>query len=118
MGLICKKIFLSSVLGFVVLFSFAQVKLADSGTTKVYPEGNRITYIEITGFSANDEEQKIVAREIKSNTDVTRINFMNEGTVCMYDAPKELDENMMVEIINKIWAQVKERQNLLNNKKE
>ncbi len=80
--------------------SFAQVKLFDSGVTKFYPEGNRITYFQMSGFPNTEEMREYVKKSVLENPDIDRVVIYTDGKTFMYDALQSIEPDMVVDAIN------------------
>ena len=78
----------------------AQVKLADSGVTKMYPDGTRITYFEMQNFPNSTEMREFVKKSIKETSILKRIVVYKDGKTCMYEAESSMEPDMVVDAIN------------------
>lgn len=82
-------------------FLFSQVKLASYDASKIYPNGTRITYMQLTPFSVEAKFTTFVQNEVlTTNTNVIRFELAKDGTTCFYEAQKEATEEIMVDMIN------------------
>lgn len=78
----------------------AQVKLSDSGVTKVYDNGTRITYFEMAGFPNSPEMREFVTKMVLENPDVNRAVIYRNGETFMYEALQSVDPDMIVDAVN------------------
>ncbi|MDD4148796.1 MAG: hypothetical protein PHE33_02090 [Bacteroidales bacterium] len=95
-----KKI-LILLLVFLPFFLFSQVKLANYDASKIYPDGTRITYMQLTEFSVDADFVQFVEKEVLANNKgVKRFELAKDGTTCFYEAQKDITEEIMVDMIN------------------
>ncbi len=95
---------------FFVFFStsvFGQVKLYDSGVTKFYPKGNRITYFQMSGFPNTVEMREYVTKSVLQNPDIDRVVIYTDGKTFMYDALQSIEPDMVVDAINDALSEYK-----------
>ena len=88
---------------------FAQVKLSDSGVTKVYENGTRITYFEMAGFPNSPEMREFVTKMVLENPDVNRVVIYRNGETFMYEALQSVDPDMIVDAINDALKEYKDQ---------
>lgn len=88
---------------------FAQVKLSDSGVTKVYENGTRITYFEMAGFPNSPEMREFVSKMVLENPDVNRVIIMRSGKTFMYEALQSVDPDMIVDAVNDALKEYKDK---------
>ncbi|MBR4584544.1 MAG: hypothetical protein IKO34_12170 [Bacteroidales bacterium] len=88
---------------------FAQVKLSDSGVTKVYENGTRITYFEMAGFPNSPEMREFVTKMVLENPDVNRVIIMRNGETFMYEALQSVDPDMIVDAVNDALKEYKDK---------
>lgn len=84
---------------------FAQVKLYDSGVTKFYDNGTRITYFEMTGFPNSAEMRSFVERIVLEIPDINRAAIYTDGVTFMYEALQSVDPDMVVDAVNDALAE-------------
>lgn len=90
----------SIVLMLVCMQAFSQVKLFDSGDTKFYDGGTRITYFEMEDFPNSVEMREFVTKKVLEHPDIRRAFIYKNGTTFMYDGAKDVEPNMVVDAIN------------------
>lgn len=83
----------------------AQVKLYDSGVTKFYDNGTRITYFEMSDFPNSAEMRDFVAKIVLENPDVNRVVIYTNGKTFMYEAKQSIEPDMVVEAVNEALAE-------------
>lgn len=81
-------------------FLFSQVRLANYDASKIYPDGTRITYMQLTEFSVDTDFVQFVEKEVLANKMVIRFELAKDGTTCFYEAQKDITEEIMVDMIN------------------
>lgn len=82
-------------------FLFSQVKLASYDASKIYPDGTRITYMQLSTFPVDVKFVTFVQNEVlATNTNVKRFELAKDGTTCFYEAQKDVTEEIMVDMIN------------------
>lgn len=86
----------------------AQVKVADDGVTKVYQEGTRITYFEMSNFPNSPEVREFVSKMLLENPDVHRVILYEDGFNCMFDAKENITPYMVVDAINEALSLYRE----------
>ncbi|MBO7572222.1 MAG: hypothetical protein J6T48_08735 [Bacteroidales bacterium] len=84
---------------------FAQVKLLDSGVTKFYDKGTRITYFEMSNFPNSQEMRDFVAKMVLENSDVMRAIIYKDGKTFMYEALQGVEPDMIVDAVNDALAE-------------
>ncbi|MBR3945961.1 MAG: hypothetical protein IKJ56_02540 [Bacteroidales bacterium] len=94
----------SIVLMLVCAQAYSQVKLADSGVTKFYEDGTRITYFEMDGFPNSVEVRDFVSKIVLEHPDIRRVHIYKNGATFMYDAAKEIEPEMIIDAINDALA--------------
>ncbi len=87
----------------------AQVKLSDSGVTKVYDNGTRITYFEMAGFPNSPEMREFVTKMVLENPDVNRVVIYRNGETFMYEALQSVDPDMIVDAVNDALKEYKDK---------
>lgn len=87
---------------------FAQVKLTDSGDTKFYENGTRITYFKMADFPNSPEMREFVSKMILENPDVNRVTIYRNGETFMYEALQSIDPDMIVDAVNDALKEYKE----------
>ena len=87
----------------------AQVKLSDSGVTKVYENGTRITYFEMAGFPNSPEMREYVTKMVLENPDVNRVVIYRNGETFMYEALQSVDPDMIVDAVNDALKEYKDK---------
>ncbi|MBO7133150.1 MAG: hypothetical protein J6W06_03190 [Bacteroidales bacterium] len=85
----------------------AQVKLTDSGTTKFYDNGTRITYFEMADFPNSPEMREFVSKIVLENPDVNRAMIYRNGKTFMYEALQSVEPDMIVDAVNDALAEYK-----------
>lgn len=88
---------------------FSQVKLFDSGVTKFYENGTRITYFEMAGFPNSPEMREFVSKMILENPDVNRVVIYRNGETFMYEALQSVDPDMIVDAVNDALKEYKDQ---------
>ena len=88
---------------------FSQVKLTDSGVTKFYDNGTRITYFEMAGFPNSPEMREFVTKMVLENPDVNRVIIMRNGETFMYEALQNIDPDMIVDAVNDALKEYKDK---------
>lgn len=96
---------------------FSQVKLFDSGDTKIYDNGTRITYFEMEDFPNTAEIREFVTKSVLEHPDVKRVYIYKNGTTFMYDAAKEVEPDMIVDAINEALAEYISEGGTINGEK-
>lgn len=86
---------------------FAQVKLTDSGATKFYEDGTRITYFKMADFPNSPEMREFVSNIVLENPDVMRVVIYKSGKTFMYEALQSVEPDMIVDAINDALAEYK-----------
>ena len=87
----------SVALVFVSLSAFSQVKVADSGASKFYDNGTRITYFDMQEFPNSSEMREYVTKKVTEHPDVNRVTIYTNGTLFMYEALQSVDPYMIVD---------------------
>jgi len=87
--------------------SFAQVKLYDSGVTKFYDNGTRITYFKMSDFPNSPEIREFVSKMVLENPDVNRVVIYRDGETFMYEAMQSVEPDMIVESVNDALTEYK-----------
>ncbi len=90
----------SVALVFVSLSAFSQVKVADSGASKFYDNGTRITYFDMQEFPNSSEMREYVTKKVTEHPDVNRVTIYTNGTLFMYEALQSVDPYMIVDMVN------------------
>lgn len=88
---------------------FSQVKLTDSGVTKFYDNGTRITYFEMAGFPNSPEMREFVTKMVLENPDVNRVIIMRNGETFMYEALQNIEPDMIVDAVNDALKEYKDK---------
>lgn len=88
---------------------FSQVKLTDSGVTKFYDNGTRITYFEMAGFPNSPEMREFVTKMVLENPDVNRAVIYRNGETFMYEALQSVDPDMIVDAVNDALKEYKDK---------
>ena len=88
---------------------FSQVKLTDSGVTKFYDNGTRITYFEMAGFPNSPEMREFVTKMVLENPDVNRVIIMRSGKTFMYEALQNVEPDMIVDAVNDALKEYKDK---------
>ena len=99
------KLFFVIVLISLSLPALAQVKLYDSGVTKFYDNGTRITYFKMADFPNSAEVREFVKRIVLENPDINRVVIYTDGKTFMYDAKQSIEPDMVVEAVNEALAE-------------
>ena len=86
---------------------FAQVKLTDSGATKFYENGTRITYFKMADFPNSPEMREYVSKIVLENPDVNRVVIYRNGETFMYEALQSVEPDMIVDAVNDALAEYK-----------
>lgn len=89
--------------------SYAQVKLVNSGDTKFYENGTRITYFKMADFPNSPEMREFVSKMILENPDVNRVTIYRNGETFMYEALQSIDPDMIVDAVNDALKEYKEQ---------
>lgn len=97
---ILQNLICSVLLCIAGLTTFAQVKLLDSGVTKIYPNNTRITYCEVTDFPNSDEMRDFVAKILLQDPDIIRLIVYKNYKTVFYEARPQIEPNMIVDAIN------------------
>jgi len=84
---------------------FAQVKLLDSGVTKFYDNGTRITYFEMADFPNSPEMREYVSKVVLENPDINRVVMYRNGQTFMYEALQSVEPDMIVDVVNDALAE-------------
>lgn len=87
----------------------AQVKLTDSGVTKVYSDGSRITYFEMQDFPNSAEMREFVKKSVLEASFLKRMVVYKDGKTCMYEADQSVEPDMVVDAINDVLQQYSEQ---------
>lgn len=80
--------------------SVAQVKLTDSGATKFYDNGTRITYFEMADFPNSPEMRDYVSKIVLENPDIMRVVIYRNGETFMYESLQSVEPDMVVDAVN------------------
>ena len=91
----------------ISLSVFSQVKLFDSGVTKFYDRGTRITYFEMADFPNSAEMRAFVKKVVLENPDISRVVIYTNGTTFMYEALQSVEPDMVVDAVNDALAEYK-----------
>ena len=86
---------------------FAQVKLLDSGVTKFYDNGTRITYFEMADFPNSPEMREYISDIVLENPDINRVVIYRNGITFMYEALQDVEPDMIVDVVNEALAEYK-----------
>jgi len=84
---------------------FSQVKLSDSGVTKFYDNGTRITYFKMAGFPNSDEMRDFVIKIVLENPDINRAAIYTNGETFMYEGLQRIEPDMVVDAVNDALAE-------------
>jgi hypothetical protein len=95
----------SIVLMLVSAQAFSQVRLMDSGLTKFYDNGTRITYFEMGDFPNSVELREFVTKKVLEHPDVKRVTIFTDGTTFMYEALQNVEPTMIVDMTNDALAE-------------
>ncbi|MBO7652168.1 MAG: hypothetical protein J6S84_05570 [Bacteroidales bacterium] len=88
---------------------FSQVKLSDSGVTKFYDNGTRITYFEMTDFPNSAEIRDYVTKIVLENPDISRAVIYTNGETFMYESLQRIEPDMIVDAVNDALKEYKEQ---------
>ena len=88
---------------------FSQVKLSDSGVTKFYDNGTRITYFEMADFPNSAEMREFVKKLVLENPDINRVVIYTNGKTFMYEAQQKIEPDMIVDAVNDALKEYKEQ---------
>ena len=88
---------------------FSQVKLSDSGVTKFYDNGTRITYFEMTDFPNSAEMREYVTKIVLENPDISRAVIYTNGETFMYESLQRIEPDMIVDAVNDALKEYKEQ---------
>lgn len=88
---------------------FSQVKLSDSGVTKFYDNGTRITYFEMADFPNSAEMREFVKKLVLENPDINRVVIYANGKTFMYEAQQKIEPEMIVDAVNDALKEYKEQ---------
>lgn len=106
-----KRYLLSLVFGVVLMLlsgqAFSQVTLSNSGVTKFYEDGTRITYFEMAGFPNTEEMRVYVKKSVLENPDFKRIIIYSNGKKFMYESLQSIEPAMVVDAVNDALAEYK-----------
>ena len=93
--------------GLMLLYMSAQsqVKLFDSGVTKFYDNGTRITYFKMSDFPNSAEMREFVAKIVLENPDINRVVIYTNGKTFMYEAKQSIEPDMVVDAVNEALAE-------------
>ena len=94
----------SVMLVFVSLSAFSQVRLFDSGVSKYYDNGTRITYFDMQDFPNSPEMREYVTKKVLEHPDVKRVTIYTNGTLFMYEALQNVEPDMIVDMVNDVLA--------------
>ena len=86
---------------------FSQVKLFDSGVSKFYDNGTRITYFEMADFPNSAEMRDYVEKIVLENPDINRAIIYNDGVTFMYEAKPSIEPDMVVDAVNDALTEYK-----------
>ncbi len=86
---------------------FSQVKLFDSGVTKFYEDGTRITYFKMEDFPNSVEMREFVTKVVLENPDINRVAIYTNGKTFMYEALQRVEPDMVVDAVNEALAEYK-----------
>ena len=86
---------------------FSQVKLSDSGVTKFYDNGTRITYFKVENFPNSAEMRDYVTKIVLENPDINRVVIYVSGKTIMYEALQSVEPDMMVDAVNEALEEYK-----------
>ena len=86
---------------------FSQVKLFDSGVSKFYDNGTRITYFEMADFPNSAEMRDFVEKIVLENPDINRAIIYNDGVTFMYEAKPSVEPDMVVDAVNDALTEYK-----------
>ena len=86
---------------------FSQVKLSDSGVTKFYDNGTRITYFEMADFPNSAEMREFVKKLVLENPDINRVVIYTNGKTFMYEAQHKIEPDMVVDAVNEALEEFK-----------
>ena len=86
---------------------FSQVKLFDSGVTKFYEDGTRITYFKMENFPNSAEMREYVTKVVLENPDINRVAIYTNGKTFMYDALQRVEPDMVVDAVNEALSEYK-----------
>ncbi|MBR6068536.1 MAG: hypothetical protein IKP45_12155 [Bacteroidales bacterium] len=86
---------------------FSQVKLSDSGVTKFYDNGTRITYFEMADFPNSAEMREFVKKLVLENPDINRVVIYTNGKTFMYEAQQKIEPDMVVDAVNEALEEFK-----------
>src|SRR5574344_711863 len=81
-------------------FLFSHVKIDSYDATKFYPDDTRISYFHLSGIIGDSELKNFIVKEVTSSSDVSRLSFTNDFKLCMFQANKDVTEEMIVDRIN------------------
>ena len=88
---------------------FSQVKLSDSGVTKFYDNGTRITSFEMADFPNSAEMREFVKKLVLENPDINRVVIYTNGKTFMYEAQQKIEPDMIVDAVNDALKEYKEQ---------
>lgn len=97
----------SIVLMLVCAQAYSQVKLADSGVTKFYEDGTRITYFEMDGFPNSVEVRDFMTKKVLEHPDVKRVAIYADGVTFMYEALQNIEPSIIVDMVNDVLVEYK-----------
>ncbi len=103
------KLILGIAIMSICLPVFSQVKLSDSGDTKFYENGTRITYFKMADFPNSPEMREFVSKMILENPDVNRVTIYRNGETFMYEALQSIDPEMIVDAVNDALKEYREQ---------
>ena len=108
-----ERFLLKLILGIAVMSMcmpvFSQVKLSDSGVTKFYDNGTRITYFEMADFPNSAEMREFVKKLVLENPDINRVVIYTNGKTFMYEAQQKIEPDMIVDAVNDALKEYKEQ---------
>lgn len=93
---------------FVVFASFTlsaqDIKLVEVVASKVYPEGNQITYFMVTEMPTGQNEIDFIKEYTIKNTDITRLVIFPGKPRCMIDGDEKVNIPEVVSVMNEAMA--------------
>lgn len=90
----------SIVLMLVCAQAYSQVKLADSGVTKFYDNGTRITYFEMEDFPNSEVIREFVTKRVLGLPEVSRVIVYRDGVNFMYEALQDVEPDLILSVVN------------------
>ena len=104
-----ERFLLKLILGIAVMSIylpvFSQVKLFDSGITKFYDDGTRITYFKMADFPNSAEMRDFVTKIVLENPDISRAVIYTNGETFMYESLQRIEPDMVVDAVNDALAE-------------